>query len=432
MTNKAYRVTRKIALAVLRHFPRLRWRVRNTYWSFRRKQYISASKSITVEEKTILFESYSGRSYACSPRAIFEALCYDPRFTDWHFYWSFRNNRITNISIDHILLAERAILVERGTSQYFEVCAKATYWVVNTRMPEWIEPKSDQIYVQCWHGTPFKRLGLDMPDTAVAALNTAKELGWRYQIDAQKWTYILSPSAYCSEHLLTAFGVSTETNCKVLEVGYPRNDVIVNTLKSVDLEISIKRIKEKLNIPNGKRVLLYAPTWRDSKYKSNYGYVMDNDLDFDLLQKRLSKEWIILLRTHYYIRNRFDLDRWNGFIIDVSSVNDINDLYVVADALMTDYSSVLFDYSNSRRPLIFYFPDFKFYKNDLHGFYIDPAELPGDKCFSSEEVVEAIESLDDWDKEFGENYREFRQRFCPMDDGLAAKRVVEQVFIHKI
>ena len=429
MLKRIYKKFRRIVFAVLRHSPRLRWWVRSTYWGFRRKQYAALYRGIAVEQKSILFESFSGRSYSCSPRAIFEALCEDTRFDSWQFFWSFNNNHIADIPKDHPLLTDRAKPIERGTSQYFMACAKSAFWVLNSRMPEWINPKSDQKYIQCWHGTPLKRLGFDMPQTAVAALNTTKELSKRYQIDAQKWTYLLSPSAYCSEHLLTAFGVPPETNCTVLEVGYPRNDAIVNIIKSSDPTKVIKDMKQQLKIPDNKHILLYAPTWRDSKYDKNYGYMMDNELDFDLLQKSLGKEWIILLRAHYYIRNRIELDHWNDFIIDVSNANDINDLYVVSDALMTDYSSALFDYSNTGRPIILFFPDYEFYKNEQHGFYMDPFELPGYKCFTSEEVVAAIESLDNWDDQFGEEYKVFHQHFCPMDDGLATERVIEQVFI---
>ena len=429
MSRKISSLARKTTLAILRHFPKIRWRVRRVYWGYRHRQYVAVSRDVIVEQKTILFESYSGSSYACSPKAIFETLCSDPRFKDWKFFWSFKENQIKSISHDYPLLAERATLVERGSREYYEACSKVSFWVVNNRMPEWIYPKSDQKYIQCWHGTPLKRLGFDMPENATAALNTAKELSWRFQIDSKKWTYLLSPSSYCSEHLLTAFGLSPEMNCTVLEEGYPRNDAIANTLRSANSKIEIKKIKQRLNIPDNKQVLLYAPTWRDSNYDNKHGYVMDNELDFDLLQQRLGDKWIILLRTHYYVKNRIDLDRWSGFIFDVTNVNDINDLYLVTDVLVTDYSSVMFDYSNTGRPLILFFPDFEFYKNELHGFYIDPNEIPGFKCFTSEEVVSAIRSLDDWDNQFGKKYQEFHQRFCPMDDGCAAERVIGQILL---
>jgi len=428
MTKRVYERVRKAALAVLRYFPRLRWQVRKVYWILRRRQYESVSKKTIIEQGVVFFESYSGCGYSCSPRALFETLCADQHFDNWQFYWSFREDRFDGLKNEYPLLGERAIIVIRGTGQYYEACAKASYWVLNNRMPEWVYPKPEQAFLQCWHGTPLKRLGFDMPEAAEAALNTAKELSWRFQIDAQKWSFLLSPSAYCSENLLSAFNSSTERGFVVLEEGYPRNDAIVNTLKSENAKITTEAIKRRLGIPGDKRVLLYAPTWRDSEYKAGHGYVIKNELDFDLLKKRVGNEWAVLLRTHYYISNKIDLEHVSDFVINVTGVNDINDLYIVADALMTDYSSVLFDFSNTGHPLILYWPDYEFYKTELHGFYMDPNDIPGAKCTNTEEVALAIESLDDWDSLCGEDYQEFQKRFCPMDDGLAARRVIEKVF----
>jgi len=426
--KKILKKIRKTALAVLRYFPRMRWWARKTYWNLRHLQYESISNKVVIEQKTVLFESYSGRSYACSPWAIFEALCADQRFDDWQFYWSLRESKIEDLKSEYSLLVNRATPVIRGSRQYYEACAKAASWVINNRMPEWVHPRRGQVYVQCWHGTPLKRLGFDLPEAAVAALNTATELSWRFQIDAQKWTYLLSPSAYCSKHLLSAFGVTSEAGCTVLEQGYPRNDAIVNTMGSGNIDQIAEAIRQRLGIPHNKRVLLYTPTWRDSEYKTGLGYVIKNELDFELLQKRIGKEWIILLRTHYYISNRIDLSSLDGFVFDASAVNDVNDLYIVADVLVTDYSSALFDYSNTSRPLILFWPDYEFYRSELHGFYMDPNEIPGPKCVNTEEVAAAVESQDLWFAQYGEDYEKFRQRFCPMDDGLAAKRVIEQVF----
>jgi CDP-glycerol glycerophosphotransferase len=294
-------------------------------------------------------------------------------------------------------------------------------------MPEWIDPKPEQVFVQCWHGTPLKCLGFDVKVDSTAALNTVNELSGRFYIDAKKWNYLLSPSTYTSERLLSAFGASELPNIHVLEKGYPRNDSIINTLSSHDSESKIFHIKQSLCVDSNKKVLLYAPTWRASQYKSGQGYVGQNYLDFELIAKTLSKEWIVLLRTHYYITNSSELGSDDSFLIDVSQHNDVNDLYIIADVLLTDYSSVLFDYANTERPTIYHWPDFEEYRDQLNGFYFDPLLLPGPKCTSTLEVIREIQNISTWKERVGDDDAAFRQDFCYLDDGNASNRVIKEI-----
>jgi CDP-glycerol glycerophosphotransferase len=323
-------------------------------------------------------------------------------------------------------------LVERGSKEYFEACAAAKYWVINNRMPEYVSPKAKQVYVQCWHGTPLKRLGYDVVVKMQAALNTTAELAGRFGLDAQKWSYLLSPSPFASEHLSSAFGLTVQQRKKlVIEQGYPRNDAIVATLAAPTSFEAIRAIKEHLGIPATKKVLLYAPTWRDDNYKSGVGYTQNLFLDMQAMQDVLCDDWVILVRAHYYIANQLDLGCWSGFVYDVSRVKDINDLYCVADALLTDYSSVLFDYANTARPVLYFWPDREHYEQDIRGFYFDPATLPGPKCQTTQEVITALETIDAWHDTYGKDYEAFKAEFCCKDDGHAAKRVIEQVFLDR-
>ncbi|MDR1183413.1 MAG: CDP-glycerol glycerophosphotransferase family protein, partial [Coriobacteriales bacterium] len=219
---------RGVALGILRAFPRLRRGVRKLYWRIRVRGYDRLSGTIPVEENVVFFESYEGRSCSCSPQAMFLAMCADERFSDWHFIWSFREGLAARVMQEEPLLASRALLVSRGSDEYFAACARAKYWVVNSRMPEWIGPKLEQVFVQCWHGTPLKRLGHDILIETKAALNTTAELQWRYSIDAAKWSCLLSPSPFTSECLASAFDLKALTTPpRIIEEGYPRNDGIV-------------------------------------------------------------------------------------------------------------------------------------------------------------------------------------------------------------
>ena len=156
--------------------------------------------------------------------------------------------------------------------------AKAKYWVFNYKIPEHIFPKKEQVFVQCWHGTPLKRLGCDL-EHFENAMNTVSEITKRYEIETSKFSYFLSPSAYASEKFSSAWNMKAQGKEDIiLEAGYPRNDFLLNFEKS-----DVERIKKSLNLPQDKKVILYAPTYRDNQYNGKAGYVFKNEIDFDLL-----------------------------------------------------------------------------------------------------------------------------------------------------
>ena len=411
------------------HIPLLR-RARNLQWRHRAKQCARLMRGVTVDEHCVFFEAFGGRQYACSPRALFEQMCRDARFDGWKFVWSFTGARAADREVLPAEVRARARVVVHESPEYFQCLAKAKYWVQNNRIPEYLQPGERHVYIQCWHGTPLKKLGFDVPDGfAGGALNSPKELAHRYKIDADKWDYLISPSPYTTEHLCSAFGLAAARRKRVvLESGYPRNDGIARTLLPSGASERVAEIRKALGIPEGKRVLLYAPTYREDSFNAAKGYTFQLPLDLGLMKRRLGDEWVVLLRLHYYVSSRLDVDAWDGFALDVSHVDDVNDLYCASDVLCTDYSSVLFDYANTSRPLVFFWPDVAHYVNELHGFYLNPEELPGPKCATSEEVVQALEGIDGWDSSYGATYKTFRATFCSLDDGHASERVIERVF----
>lgn len=425
-----HRIIREVGLALCKHVPAMR-KLRYAYWGREAEKYKKHSEKATLDPKSVVFEAFGGRKYACSPRAIYEVMIQDPRFDDWTFYWSFKGRYVRQMEEEGLIdpKLSRAKLIVRGSGDYFDAFATSKYWIQNNRVPEYETPREDQVYVQCWHGTPLKRLGYDVPEsTGGGALNSARELADRFYLDAQKWSYLISPSAFTSQHLADAFGLPEEKRPSViLEVGYPRNDAIAQMVFGEDSTEKTDQLKEKYELPKDKKLLLFAPTWRDDQYTEGVGYTLNSLADFDILQHDLGDEWAILLRTHYYIANKFDLSAWEGFVYNVSDVDDINDLYCVADALCTDYSSVFFDYANTKRPLYFYWPDRDHY-NEMHGFYIDENTLPGPKCETTQDLANAVAKNNDWFDSYGKEYAEFQQTYCSMDDGHAADRVIQKVF----
>lgn len=425
---KLRQLVRTAGKEVLRYFPKARQKARAQWWAHEGRTYARLTANIKTDPKVVVFSCFMGRSFADSPRAIYEALCADYRFDDYEFWWIFREDRFEQFQNDPRLA--RAHIVQRSTEEYQRLLGRAKYWIFNARCPEYVQPKPDQVYVQCWHGTPLKRLGYDVQVDTTNALNTTLELADRFKMDSAKWSYLISPSPFTSLHLSDAFGLEEQRRPSViLEVGYPRNDRVARACESeTSLAIAKEAVLSELNIPRNKKLLLYAPTWRDNDYKAGVGYVQDTLINFDLLQKELSDEWCILFRPHYYIANEFDFKKYGSFVYNAASVPDINDLYIVADALMTDYSSVFFDYAVTDRPLIFFWPDFEYYDDHVRGFYFDPHKIPGPKCTTSEEVVDAVQQLNSWQTNYGKEYKRFRKYFLPKDDGHAAERAIERIF----
>ncbi len=367
---------------------------------------------IKTNKKTVMFFSFKGKSYACSPKAIYEYMQADEKYKDFEYIWAFEKTE----EYQELTKNQNTTIVKYASKEYKKALAKAKYWVFNYRVQDSIYPKKDQVYIQCWHGTPLKKLGYDLKNTH-NAMNSESEIHEKYKLDAKKFQYLLSPSKFASKVFTSAWNLeNTNMTNKIVEMGYPRNDYLYN-FKQEDVD----KIKDKLKLPNNKKVILYAPTWRDDQHQAGVGYTYKTEVDFDFLRENLQNEYIILFRAHYLVANSFDFKKYEGFIYDVSNFSNINELYVISDLLITDYSSVFFDYANLKRPIIFYMYDFEKYKDDLRGFYIDIQELPGEITKTKEELIQAIKQTQTFS--YNEKYKKFNEKYNYLDDGEAAKRV---------
>ncbi|MCA4773717.1 CDP-glycerol glycerophosphotransferase family protein, partial [Staphylococcus pseudintermedius] len=193
--------------------------------------------------------------------------------------------------------------VEKNSKAYYQAYSEAKFWVSNARIPLFLNKKPNQIYIQTWHGTPLKRLANDMKVVRMPGTTTALYKR-NFHKEASRWDHLVSPNRYSTEIFRTAFWMPPE---KVLEIGYPRNDILVNRADDTALQQSIK---EELNIPEDKKIIMYAPTWRDDEFIKKGQYTFELKIDLPRLQQELGDEYVILLRMHYLIANALDL---NGY-----------------------------------------------------------------------------------------------------------------------
>lgn len=388
----------------LRAFKRGRKKRRNFYYFLHNHIF----PVLPLKKNQVFIESFLGKSYSDSPKYIYEYM--QEKYPNYQFVWSFEDGK--EIPGD-------AKQVKRFSFRYFYHLARSAYWVSNARMPNQLVKRDDCIFLQTWHGTPLKRLALDMEDVNMPGTN-AERYKRNFVSETKQWDYLIAPNAYSSSIFKRAFLFQGN----MLEVGYPRNDLLV----AADTP-KIDQVKKKLGIPQDKKVVLYAPTWRDDEYFERGKYKFSLKLDLEKMQQMLGEDHIVLLRTHYLIANALDISAYRGFVYDFSAHDDIAELYVVSDILITDYSSVFFDYANLQRPILFFTYDIEKYRDQLRGFYIDmETELPGPLLYTSDEVIEAIERIDEVQEEYAEKYDTFYERFCAWDDGRSAQKTVEHVF----
>lgn len=355
-----------------------------------------------VEPDLAVFAAYWYRGYACNPRAIFEKLReLEPGI---RAVWVVGRNHVAGMppGVDRVIA---------GTRAYYRAVARAKYFVNNVGFPDEIVKREGTVRVHTHHGTPLKTMGLDLRRAFFAGPRLDSE---RQARRSAYWDFSVSQNAFSTAIWERVYPGSYET----LEVGYPRNDVLVRTDHR-----EIERIRHELRVEPGRRTVLYAPTHRE--------YIPHDlpPLDVEALGAALGRDYLVLARTHYLHREDLPAELGpRGNVLDVTRHPSIEELMLAADVLVTDYSSVMFDYAVLDRPIVVHAPDWEFYRA-LRGTYFDLlAEPPGVVARSDEEVVAALTSGTAWSDEATCLRAAFRARFCSLDDGFAATRVVRRVW----
>jgi len=300
--------------------------------------------------------------------------------------------------------------VVRFSEEWFELLARAAYLVNNDNFPWFFGKAQDQVYLQTWHGTPLKRIAKDIEDPQLIPVAYMRTM----EAEAASWDYLLSPSPYCSEILPRAFGYDGP----LLEVGYPRNDALL----VADRERVRQEVRARLGIAVDARVVLYAPTWRDVDAKVLH-------LDPQRLVEEIP-DVTLLVRGHVNTSDRDAVGpSTRGRLRDVTLYPDVNDLFLASDVLVTDYSSVMFDFALLDRPQLFLVPDLDQYRGEVRGFYLDLAEVaPGPLFTAQDALIAHLSAGPSADEPYREARARFRARFAPWDDGQATARVVDRVF----
>lgn len=363
--------------------------------------------SLLPRRDVAVFESDRGGAYGGSPRALFERL-----------YERGSSLELVYVNNSTLRVPPGAKKVFRLTPRYFWTMSRAKYWVFNQNVHDLCKRPRGTTYLQTWHGTPLKRMQNDVP----VMHGRAPDYHQKAQELVNRWSTLVSPSPYATECFRSAFG----WDGPILESGYPGNDVF-------HTEKGRRRAEEtriRLGLAADRKVVLYAPTFRDDGRAAGAKGAWSHDMALDLgrFAERLGEDTTLLVRLHPLVKFAWPKDL-DASILNVSKYPDPQDLLLVADALVTDYSSIMFDYAQTGRPIISFVYDLEHYRDDLRGFYVDLEEIaPGPVVRTSDAVIDSIERLDELADEYADRLAAFRERFGSLEDGHASDRVIDAVF----
>lgn len=366
---------------------------------------------VSIDKKTIIFESSVGRNYTGNPKAIYEEMINEGLDKVYNCVWI-----LENIAQP---IPGRCKKVKRLRIMYFYFMVRAKFWVMDSRQPTYLKKKKGNIYIQTWHGTPLKKLGLDMNFINMGGHKNIEEYKSTFKQNSSRWDYLISQNDYSNEIFKSAFAF----NKKILNIGYPRNDLLFN----YDVN-KLEEIKKSLHIPANYKVILYAPTWRDNRYDEKGNYKFTIPIDLKQFIDNLGEEYILILKPHYLIADKLDISNYKEKVRLCGIGQDIQELYLISDILITDYSSVMFDYSILRKPIIFFMYDLEEYKNEMREFYFDILEeAPGQIVLNNEELINAIKEIDYNTEKYSGKYKTFNEKYNSKDIGNASEKIIQVI-----
>jgi CDP-glycerol glycerophosphotransferase len=357
---------------------------------------------LPLDPHLVVYAAYWYAGYSCNPRAVFESAR--------QLRPALRGVWVMQPGKEHLLPPD----VERvrpGTRAYYRALARATYLVNNVNFPNDVVKRRGQVHLQTHHGTPLKTMGMDLVHSPYSRkrMNFARLLK-----RVARWDYSVSQNVFTSEYWERVYPSGTYQS---IETGYPRNDVLARATPD-----DVARARAGLGLRPGQTAVLYLPTHRE--YHPHYVPALDPER----LAVALGPDHVLLMRTHYFYADAQPTAGTSEQVRDVGDHPRVEELYLAADVLVTDYSSAMFDYAVLDRPLVIYAPDWADYRR-LRGTTFDlMAEPPGAVATTEAELTDVLVSRRAWDDESTARRKAFRDRFCSLDDGRASERVVRTVW----
>lgn len=354
---------------------------------------------VRPDDKLILFISFGGRKFDDSPKAIYDQMIKDDRFNDYSLVWAFNNPEAFDI--------ERGEKIKCDTFSYFKTALKARVWISNSTVERGLEFKGKHtFYFNTWHGTPIKKMGSDIEDSN----KSFKGMG-QWKVD-----YFTCQGEFEQEIFCRVFNGLNKDIAQV--IGLPRNDIYANYTNEYMLSL-----RKKMNIPAEKRVILYAPTFREYDKSSSMEVKVSVPMHIERWRKELGEKYVLLFRAHYEVAKGLNIQD-DDFVREMSGYPQLEDLMIVSDLLISDYSSIFFDYSIMAKPMLAFCYDYDRYASE-RGMYFDIRDwLPS--ADNEDKLLELIKS-DAQGKHIAKT-RKFQQKYVTAY-GTAVKQSLD--VLHK-
>lgn len=379
-------------------------------------KYVSHYNKNEIKENMIFYTSHQGAGMVCSPYAIFTALMKSDEFDDYEHVWQINDSGEREILRKEYSGCGNVRFVGKNSAEYFDALTSAKYIISNNTLQFYFTKKPGQIYVNTWHGIPLKTLGYDIPDGKYTTRNMTRNFLMS--------DYIVSPCRFTTKIFKEAYKLEGLYSGKMTECGYPRNDLIFSTDRD---HIIDKLSAHGTIIDESRQIILYAPTWKGTSFDRAENDVVRYDEFCDYLSEHIDMEkYQILIKPHPMVYKQLsEEDRRSG--IYVSQCIDTDELLSITDILVSDYSSIFFDFLLTDRPIIFYIPDVESYK-EYRGVYFGLEELPGPYSCDMGDIAEWINDIDTVRKKSAETYDKMKSWACEFDDGNASQKIIDAIF----
>lgn len=374
--------------------------------------YANLYKTIEVDENYILYQVRDGQSMTDSPYAIFKYLMEHQAYQKYIHIWVVASQKMQKAYSKKFNKYKNVKFIVKESDDYLHYLAKCKYLINNATFPTYFTKKPNQVYVNTWHGTPLKSMGLDIKDNLLESQNTIRNF--------LSSDYIISPNQHTTDIFKKAFKLEELNDDAILEIGYPRIDA---TLKAQSETVIQKLKKQGLKMTNAP-ILLCSPTWRGHTVSTPEDNIEEMEEMIEVLNKKT--DYQVLLKVHPFIYRKAEGNKKLKKYL-VNDTFDTNELLSIVDLLVTDYSSIFFDYLVTNKPIIFYTPDYEDYEEN-RGFYLPVDSLPGPSVHSIETLVDTVNHQQNILTQYNDNYRAYQQKFANYDDGHVTERVVNKVF----
>ncbi|GAA4362599.1 CDP-glycerol glycerophosphotransferase family protein [Paeniglutamicibacter cryotolerans] len=375
-------------------------------WQYESMEYVEFLETLPVRSNVVLYESYFGTKIDCNPAAIYREMRNNPKYVDFLHVWVITPG--TSVPSD-VANDPRVALVLRGSTLYRKYLATAKYLINNVTFPSFFTRRDGQNYLNTWHGTPLKTLGRDIQTGFMEHANVSRNF--------LQATHMLAPNQHTQDTLISRYEIEGLYTGTVARVGSPRLDKTLNASPE-----SCGKLRATLGIPDdGKAVVFYAPTWRGSHREKSF----DKKRLVDDLARLEALDAHVLFRAHHLTEAL--LYNLKLGVKVVPAEIDTYDVLAIADVLITDYSSLLFDFLATGKPMVFYAYDLDAYTQE-RGLYFEMESLPGALALSIDELIGCVSTALVSGVTDAEKYEVAKIEFTPMEDGKAADRAVRYFF----